>query len=205
MRRHSLPPEEGSERLPQHGGDALVADLVEVTEVGVDGRPIVLNETGEKECIPDAHGSTNFMPPSFDPGRGLFFVTARETCSAYVPMKPEFKPGTSTTGGGVRRVSGNTYGALRAIDPTTGDRKWEFRYPTPTLAGVMSTASGLVFAGDSEGNFTAVDARTGKPLWHYPTGASIWGAAAMTFMLDGRQHVVIASGNTLVAFALPPP
>jgi alcohol dehydrogenase (cytochrome c) len=174
-------------------------------DVGVDGRPIVLNETGEKECIPDAHGSTNFMPPSFDPGRGLFFLTARETCSAYVPMKPEFKPGTSTTGGGVRRVSGNTYGALRAIDPTTGERKWEFRYPTPTLAGVMSTASGLVFAGDSEGNFTAVDARTGQPLWHYPTGASIWGAAAMTFMLDGRQHVLIASGNTLVAFALPQP
>ena len=172
-------------------------------EIGVDGRPIVLNETGEKECIPDAHGSTNFMPPSFDPARGLFFVTARETCSAYVPMKPEFKPGASTTGGGVRRVVGNTYGALRAIDPTTGDRKWEFRYPTPTLAGVMSTASGLVFAGDSEGNFTAVDARTGKPLWHYPMGASIWGAAAMTFMLDGRQHIVIASGNTLVAFALP--
>jgi alcohol dehydrogenase (cytochrome c) len=172
-------------------------------EVGVDGRPIVLNETGAKECIPDAHGSTNFMPPSFDPVRGLFFVTARETCAVYVPMKPEIKPGTSTTGGGVRRVTGNTYGALRALDPKTGERKWEFRYPTPTLAGVMSTASGLVFAGDSEGNFTAFDARNGKPLWHYPTGSSIWGAAAMTYMLDGRQHVVIASGNTLVAFALP--
>ena len=69
-------------------------------EVGLDGRPIVLNETGAKECIPDAHGSTNFMPPSFDPVRGLFFVTSRETCAAYVPMKPEIKPGTSTTSGG---------------------------------------------------------------------------------------------------------
>ena len=95
------------------------------------------------------------------------------------------------------------YGALRALDATTGERKWEFRYPTPTMAGVMSTASGLVFAGDNEGNFSAFDAVSGKPLWHYPTGSSIWGAAAMSYQLDGRQYVLIASGSTLVAFALP--
>jgi alcohol dehydrogenase (cytochrome c) len=71
------------------------------------------------------------------------------------------------------------------------------------MAGVLSTASGLVFAGDNEGNFTAFDSRTGRPLWHYPTGSPIWGAAAMTFMLDGRQHVLIPSGTTLLAFALP--
>jgi glucose dehydrogenase len=58
----------------------------------------------------------------------------------------------------------------------------EFRYPTPTLAGVMTTASGLVFAGDNEGNFMAFDSRTGANLWHYQTGAPIWGAAAMTHM-----------------------
>jgi alcohol dehydrogenase (cytochrome c) len=59
-----------------------------------------------------------------------------------------------------------------------------------------------VFAGDNEGNFMAVDARTGKPLWHYPTGQSIWGAASTTYMLDGRQYVLIPSGTTLTAFAL---
>ena len=110
-------------------------------------------------------------------------------------------------GGGGQRAKGPdmpVYGALRAIDPTTGDRKWEFKYPTPTMAGVMSTAAGLVFAGDNEGNFSAFDSRTGKALWHYPTGSSIWGAAPMTYMLDGRQYVIIASGSTLVAFALPP-
>jgi alcohol dehydrogenase (cytochrome c) len=173
-------------------------------EIGVDGRPIVLNETGAKDCIPDAHGSTNFMPPSYDPRRGLFFFNTRETCAEYVPLKAEIRPGFSSTGGGVRRVSDrNTYGALRAIDPRTGEQKWQFRYPAPTLAGVMSTAAGLVFAGDNKGNFTAYDAQNGKPLWHYPTGSSIWGAASMTYMLDDRQHVLIAAGNTLVAFALP--
>jgi sugar lactone lactonase YvrE len=97
------------------------------------------------------------------------------------------------------------YGALRAIDATTGERRWEFRYATPTLAGVMSTASGLVFGGDNEGNFMAFDSRTGENLWSYPTGASIWGTAAMTHMLDGRQHVLIPSGGALIAFALDSP
>jgi len=171
-------------------------------EVDANGRPIVLNETGAKECIPDMHGGTNFMPPSYDPARRLFFVTARETCAAYFPVKQDIRPGSSSTSGGLRRMQDRAYGALRAIDPTTGEPKWEIRYPTPTLAGVMSTSSGVVFAGDHEGNFSAFDAVSGKPLWHYPTGAPIWGAAAMTYLLDGRQYVLIASGSTLVAFAL---
>ncbi|HUF77266.1 MAG TPA: hypothetical protein VMM35_13360, partial [Longimicrobiales bacterium] len=73
---------------------------------------------------------------------------------------------------------------------------------SPTFAGVTTTASGLVFAGDHEGNFIAFDGRTGENLWHYATGSRIWGPGAMTHMLDGRQHVLIPSGTTLVAFAL---
>ena len=69
--------------------------------------------------------------------------------------------------------------------------------------GVMSTASGLVFAGDNEGNFMAFERAPARNLWRYQTGTAIWGAAPMTFMLDGRQHVVIPAGTTLVAFALP--
>ena len=63
--------------------------------------------------------------------------------------------------------------------------------------------SGLVFAGDNEGNFTAFASATGEQLWHYQTGTAIWGAAAITIMLDGRQYVLIPSGGTLTAFALP--
>ena len=102
----------------------------------------------------------------------------------------------------MQRDAERSYGVTRT-DPTTVERKWEFKYPTPTMAGVMSTASGVVFAGDNEGNFMAFNARTGKNLWFYPTGSPIWGAAAMTYMLDGKQQVVIGSGTSLVAFALP--
>ena len=143
------------------------------------------------------------MPPSFYPPLDLFILTARETCATYVPEAPQLEPGQASFGGVVFIDGEAGSGALRALDVATGELRWEFTYPSPTFGGVMTTASGLVFAGDHEGNFMAFDAATGSNLWHYQTGSRIWGAAAMTFMLDGRQLVLIPSGTTLTAFALP--
>jgi len=179
------------------------SDTTWARELDANGHPIVVND-GSKGCLPDQWGSTNHMPPSYDPARRLFFVTVRETCAAYLPVKEEIVAGRISNSGTVRRDADRSYGVLRAIDPTNVERKWEFKYPTPTMAGTMSTASGVVFAGDNEGNFMAFDAATGKNLWFYPTGAPIWGAAAMSYMLDGRQYVVIGSGTNVTAFALPP-
>jgi len=178
------------------------SDTTWARELGPDGHPIVLND-GSKGCLPDQWGSTNYMPPSFDPERRLFFVTVRETCAQYLPVKEEIVPGRISNSGTVRRDAEHSYGVLRAIDPTTVERRWEFKYPTPTMAGVMSTASGVVFAGDNEGNFMAFDSHTGKNLWHYQTGSSIWGGAPMTYMLDRKQYVIIPSGSSVMAFALP--
>jgi alcohol dehydrogenase (cytochrome c) len=178
------------------------SDTTWARELDADGHPIVVND-GSKGCIPDQWGSTNHMPPSYDPALRLFFVTVRETCATYFPAKEELQPGRGFMGGTVQRDVDRSYGVLRAIDPATVERKWEFKYQTPTMAGVMSTASGVVFAGDNEGNFMAFNARTGKNLWFYPTGSPIWGAAAMTYMLDGKQQVLIGSGTSLVAFGLP--
>ena len=171
-------------------------------ELGPDGHPIVVNE-GTKGCIPDNWGSTNFMPPSFDPVLGLLFVTARETCATFVPEKQVIAPGRFSMGGTVRRELDKAYGALRAIDASTGERRWEFKFTTPSFAGVLSTASGVVIGGDNEGNVMAFDARTGEHVWHYQTGYPIWGGAPMTYLLDGRQYLVIGSGSTITAFALP--
>jgi alcohol dehydrogenase (cytochrome c) len=178
-------------------------------ELGPDGTPIVLNQgamfpgdSKEPQCVPDLRGGTNFNPPSFDPALQLFFVMARETCAIYTPFKQEMVPGRSFTSGGMRKLPEPDHGAVRAIDAKTGAIKWEYILPTPSLAGVMSTASGLVFAGDNEGYFNAFESRTGKKLWSYRTGSLIWGAAPTTVMLDGKQLVMLPSGNTIVAFGL---
>ena len=185
-------------------------------QLGPDNRPVVLENIGSQEkCLPDQRGGTNFMPPSFDPGRRLFFVTARETCVTYVYEKPAtITPGGPAPSGGARRFEGGPeqYSALRAIDPTTGEIQWEHRfrgYPSNiTLdlsGGATSTASGIVFSGDFDGYLNAFEARTGKLLWQFQTGAPIWGAPPVTYMLDGRQWVIVPSGVTITAFALSGP
>ena len=118
--------------------------------LGPDGRPAMLpghlpDEDGNKTC-PDLGGGTNYMSPSFDPTTKLFYVTARETCAIYYAYDQKFKPGEQYTGGGQQRPRDQkNFGALRAIDPTTGQIKWEFRYTSVSSSGVLSTASGLVF------------------------------------------------------------
>jgi alcohol dehydrogenase (cytochrome c) len=98
---------------------------------------------------------------------------------------------------------------LRAIDPATGEVRWQHRFRgyTSTVVldlsgGAMSTASGLVFTGDNEGYLYALDSETGKQLWRFQTGAPVWGVAPITYMLDGVQWVVVPSGTALAAFAI---
>src|SRR5688572_8504776 len=138
-------------------------------ELDANGRPIALpghtpDEKGEVTC-PDITGGTNFWPPTFDPATQTFFVNAREVCATFYAWKPEFTPGERFTGGAAQRASSAdspAYAALRAIDPATGERKWEFRYLNMSTAGLMTTASGLIFTGDGEGNVLALDSRSGK-------------------------------------------
>jgi alcohol dehydrogenase (cytochrome c) len=174
----------------------------------VTGRPILLpnnhpNEQGTRTC-PDLGGGTNFFSPSYDPTTKLFFVTARETCATYFGYDQQFKTGVAWTGGGtIRPRDQRNYGALRAIDPVTAERKWDFPYPSVSSSGVLSTASGLVFAGDGDGNIIAFDSRTGKQLWHYMLGSGLRSTSGSTYMVDGRQYFLVPSGSTLTAFALP--
>jgi alcohol dehydrogenase (cytochrome c) len=200
--------------LDRTTGKVIVAKpFVQTTwakEIDRDGRPILLpghtpDEKGTITC-PDITGGTNFWPPTYDPSTRTFFVNAREACMTYYAWKPEYKAGERFTGGAGQRVPSSespVYGALRAIDPATGDRKWEFRYLSPSTAGLLTTASGLIFSGDSDGNLLALDSRSGKLLWRYQMGATMHGTSPITYILDGRQHVLVPAGTTLTAWALP--
>ncbi len=131
-------------------------------------------------------------------------MNARETCAIYYTFNEPFRQGEQYQSGGTTRPRDHAeYGALRAIDPLTGDRKWEFRYPTGSSSGVLTTASGLVFSGDADGNIIALDSRSGKYLWHYQLGVGLRSTGGTTYMVDGRQYLLTPSGSALTAFALP--
>lgn len=175
---------------------------------GIDpkGRPRVIegtDPTPEGNLVyPSLQGSTNWPSPSFNPQTGLFYVPVREMGSYYYKTDVEYEAGSPFTGGGERRLADEAWGAVRALNATTGEKVWDFRLPSPSWSGVLSTAGGLVFSGSNEGNFYALDAKTGAPLWQFQVGGMVR-SNPMTFLVDGRQHVAVGAGRAVFVFALP--
>jgi alcohol dehydrogenase (cytochrome c) len=165
---------------------------------------------------PGNQGGTNWYSPSYSPRTGLFYVsTWANYRTYYIRDKVEYIEGRRFAGGGPRpevngiRANGASYskenegyGAVRAIDPATGDLKWEYKMTSDvTLAGILTTASNVLFSGGNEGYFYALDARTGALLWKVPVGASVR-SGPMTYAVGGKQYVAVAAGSALFSFTL---
>src|ERR1700727_931296 len=171
-------------------------------------RPVAKKEAsptleGHTVC-PGALGTTNYMPPTYDAQTGLFYVTARDQCDIFSTAPQPYEAGHAYYGSAYfPSEDARPYrGFLKAMDPVTGEIKWKFEHTSPTWSGVLATAGGLVFTGDAEGNFIALDAASGQPLWHFQMGGAVY-AAPMAFAVDGKQYVAIAAGSALYAFGLP--
>ncbi len=190
-------------------GQPFVKKLTWASGIGSDGRPQLLpgaepTAEGVKVC-PAVEGAANWMSTAYHPGTGLFYVTALESCNIYTKSSAWWEPGKSFYGGGTRHVPGETgQKVLRAIDIQTGKIAWEYPQigPADSWGGVLSTEGGLVFFGDDSGAFACVNAKTGKPLWHFNT-SQLWKASPMTYSVNGKQYVAVAAGSNILAFGLP--
>jgi alcohol dehydrogenase (cytochrome c) len=183
------------------------------------GRPMRVSgklPTPEGTVIfPGNQGGTNWYSPSYSPRTGLFYVPSWVNYSSvYLKGKSEYTEGLRYLGVSPRSIIGglqgprfNTrrddegYGAVRAIDPLTGDRKWEFKMNDVTDAGVLTTGSDLLFSGGREGYFYALDARNGELLWKTSVGGGV-SAAPMSYAVNGKQYVAISAGNSLFVYGL---
>jgi alcohol dehydrogenase (cytochrome c) len=151
---------------------------------------------------PNANGATVWFSPSYSTQTHLFYVAAREVGATYFKRDVAYKKGAMYAGGGEQELSpDDTWGAIRALDPGTGEMRWEFKLHSPPWAGVLSTAGNLVFSGSDEGNFYALNAQTGEPLWDFQTGGGI-GANPVSYNVNGRQQIAIAADRVLYAFGL---
>jgi alcohol dehydrogenase (cytochrome c) len=112
--------------------------------------------------------------------------------------------GAMGLGGKEELALGAVSNYLAAIDYKTGKLAWKHEYRSVgggRASGLLTTAGGLLFGGDVAGNLVAFDASNGRPLWHVYLGTQVSNAPE-TFLLDGRQYVLSAAGDTLYAFAL---
>ena len=183
------------------------------------GRPLKISgkaPTPEGTVIyPGNQGGTNWYSPSFSPRTNLFYIPSWVNYSSvYIKADVEYEEGRRFMGASPRSIIGGLqgakistrredegYGAIRAIDPFTGDRKWEYKMNDVTDAGILTTASDVLFSGGREGHFYALDARNGSLLWHANVGGGV-ASGPMTYSISGRQYVAVSAGNSLFVYAL---
>jgi alcohol dehydrogenase (cytochrome c) len=163
---------------------------------------------------PSFVGATNWYSPSYSPRTGLFYVPAwMDTHSTFIKGPAQYVEGRSFIGtfptgpspsifGSPinRRVEGG-HGAVLALDPRTGETRWQFDMTDVTDSGVLTTATDLVFSGSREGDFFALDARSGALLWRTSLGGTVQ-SGPMSYAVGGRQYVAVSAGHALFAFAL---
>ena len=146
-------------------------------------------------AIPSFLGGKNWMPMSDSQKTGLFYVPSNEWSMDIHNEPVTYKKGAAYLGAGltIHSVFDDHIGALKAIDPKTGEIKWTFKNVAPLWGGTMATAGGLVFMGNPEGYFMALDDTTGKVLWKFQVGTGIVGQP-VTWSQDGEQYVAVAVG-----------
>lgn len=192
--------------------ERFVDKLNWATGVDSKGKPIRSDVTptpGGTRVCPGYAGATNWFAPSYNEETHSVYWVALEECETYYskssPEPQRFKEGETFYSTGVKRIPGeDSQKVLLAYSLETGSFAW--KYPQVgsghSSGGTMTTAGGVVFFGDDASSVEAVEARSGKPLWHFNTGQGMT-ASPMTYAVAGKQYVAIAAGSDIFCFALP--
>ncbi len=177
---------------------------------GVDasGRPILTGRIPTPEgryICPGIVGATNWFSPSYNPDTGLFYVVALENCNILFAQPRKFVAGETFYNTGTNHSSTEQSQKI-VLALSLADGKTVWRYPQVgtgrSWGGTLTTAGGLLFFGDDSESFEAVEATTGRTLWHFNTGQTIR-ASPMTYAVDDVQYMVVVSGSDVFSFSLP--
>jgi alcohol dehydrogenase (cytochrome c) len=203
---------DGLLRLLDRSSQEQFYEVPITTRENVDALPTV---EGVHRC-PGLLGGMEWNGPAYDPGSNSLYVPATDWCGVFkkAPNDPPIMQGMHYYGGSVTSdPREKAKGWLTALDASTGKERWKYASPTPLVAGVTATSGGVLFTGDLDNDFLALDAKTGDVLYRFNTGGSI-GGGVISYALDGKQYVATTSGTVsaffggsglpaIIIFALP--
>jgi alcohol dehydrogenase (cytochrome c) len=193
--------------LDRANGELLLAEPFAkenwATGYGKDGRPVLTTNfeptrEGTLTC-PASSGGTNWPASSWSPLTKLFYVRANDGCAIYKKQDDPLVENRWFGGSAPNEPGIETF--IRALDIRTGKKVWEYPLSGSGRGGILSTAGGLVLFGSGQGSMVALDAASGKALWHLDLGQN-WQASPMTYMVGGKQYVAISGQAGVFAFAL---
>lgn len=168
--------------------------------IWVEGQRPTMPKDGKKsgpviQVTPPFLGGKNWNPMAYSRDTGLFYIPSNDWYMDYWMTNITYKEGAAYLGAGftIHPKFEDHVGALRALNPATGEVVWEHFEGKPLWAGVLATAGDLVFTGTSDGYIKAFDAKTGEELWKFQTGSGIV-SMPITWEMNGKQYIGIASG-----------
>jgi alcohol dehydrogenase (cytochrome c) len=208
----SVSGKDGLLRLLDRDSHELLYEVPITDRTQWDAAPSV---AGQHSC-PGLLGGMEWNGPAYNVGTRTLYVATVDWCSTFAKFDkpPAFAASAHYYGGVVTPdPRERARGWLLAIDATTGKTQWQRQWPTPLVAGITVTAGGVLFTGDLDNDFLAIDARTGKTLYSFNTGGSI-GGGVLSYELQGKQYVATTSGvvsgffggtgtSAIIIFALP--
>jgi len=202
-----------------HGGktghiyvhDAKDCSLIRFSEAMVPQENMwVLPTKDGARMLPGANGGVEWSPLATNPSLGLAYaINLHQPMTYHVESSP-YPAGKLWLGGAFKIIpTEEQWGNVTAVDYNTGKIKWQVKTQQPMIGGILATAGGLVFTGESNGQFEAFDAETGAALWKFQAGAGV-NAPPSSYSVDGKQYVVVAAGgnaqvdskrgNSIIAF-----
>jgi alcohol dehydrogenase (cytochrome c) len=146
-------------------------------------------------AVPSFPGGKNWMPMAYSQNTNNFYIPSNEWGMGLWNEPVTHKKGAAYMRAGftIKPLFDDYIGSLKAMDPATGEAKWEYKNKAPLWGGVLTTGGGLVFTGTPEGYLKAFDDETGEELWKFQTGTGIV-SSPITWQQDGEQYVVIVTG-----------
>jgi len=177
------------------------------------GKPITIPAADANAAgvwvYPSLIGGSNFQAPSYSPLTGWLYFTYHDGGQRFAIGPAPFEPGKQFQGEGGGSDAGPPAGdapesqGIAAFDPETMKVMWKFEVKEASLtAGVLATGGGVVFASSHEGNLIALDAKTGKALWHFSAGGNVAGSP-ISYAINGKQYIAVSTAQVLFSFALP--
>ena len=168
-----------------------------VDQTGMWTLPTATSPDKAARMFPGANGGVEWSPIATSPGAGLAYAINLHQPMTYSIESSPYPQGKLWLGGAFTIIPGSTsFGNVTAVDYNTGKIKWQVKTPEPMIGGILATAGGLVFTGESNGWFKAYDANDGKILWKFQAGAGV-NAPPSSYMVGGKQYVVVAAGGNV--------
>jgi alcohol dehydrogenase (cytochrome c) len=203
---------DGLLRMLDRDSHDVLYELAITTRTDFDKVPTVAGAHG----CPGLLGGMEWNGPAYNPATKTLYVATVDWCGTFTKsdQAPEFTENAHYYGGAVTPdPREQAKGWLQAIDAATGTMRWRQQWPTPLVAGITATSGGMLFTGDLNNDFLAIDASNGKTLYRFNTGGSV-GGGVISYEIGGKQYVATTSGvvsgffggsgtSAIIVFSLP--